>query len=335
VKLPVDIEALMARRWVRRTVYTVFYLVCFLLFAYWSFPYDRLRDDIVQRVEHTEGPGGPQPSGWELEIVDLSPSWGTGVKLRGVRLVKLPEGPDDAPVNILVEKLVLRTSVLSMMFGSVYLSFDAVIGTGSVEGSYRSSDERTALVADVTDLDLRAVPFFRAMLGIPLTGVVNGNVDLTVAQEPEDTHGEVALAVQGLVLGDSKAKLRVEGMQDGLTIEKIDAGDLELRMETADGVARVSKLAASGTDATIQGSGNLRLLLPLESSRLDLLLRVAFSDAYRNRNDQTRALFSLMEFNPKVREARAADGAMQWRVTGALGGRIVPGPAGRAVLGMQ
>src|SRR5262245_43979209 len=38
--------------------YTVLFPLAFLLFAYWVFPYDRLRDYIVQEVERPIGPGG-------------------------------------------------------------------------------------------------------------------------------------------------------------------------------------------------------------------------------------------------------------------------------------
>ena len=66
--------------------YPLFFVFCLLLFAYWTFPYDRVRDFIIQEVENPRGPGDRRrPSGYQLEIVDLSPSWVTGVELTGVR----------------------------------------------------------------------------------------------------------------------------------------------------------------------------------------------------------------------------------------------------------
>jgi type II secretion system protein N len=335
MKLPIDIDALMARRGVRIGAYVAFFVFCFLLFAYWSFPYDRLRDHIVRQVETSSGPGGPQASGWELDIVDLSPSWGTGVTLTGVHLSKLPEGRDDKPASIVVDELTLRVSPFAYLFGSTAVSFHADLGGGALQGAYHESEERIRLEADAANLNLRRLPFFRAMLGIPLTGTLDGSLKFTVAQEAEDTDGEADLTIQGLTVGDGKAKLRVEGMQDGLTIERIAAGDLHLRAEAEDGVARVTKLEASGEDAELRGTGTVRLLLPLAMSRLDLIFGIRFSDGYRNRNDQTRALFSLMEFNPKVREARASDGTIQFRIAGPFGGRITPSPAGKVSLGAK
>lgn len=333
--IPVDFDALMARRGVRIGAYTGFYVLCFILFAYWSFPYDRLKNHLIHQVEYASGPGGRQPSGWELDIVKLSPSWGTGVSLDGVRLTKTPERADDSPVSMAIDEVTVRVSPWALLFGSTSVRFHAKVGDGALQGALKSSSDRTQLRAETSNLNLRRLPFLRATLGIPLLGTMNGDLDFTVAEEAEESDGHADITIDDLVLGDGKAKLRVEGMQDGLTIERIDAGDLHLQLESQRGTARVTRLESSGEDAELSGMGSLRLVQPMKASRLDLLLRVKFSDAYRNRSDQTRALFSLMEFNPKVREARASDGALQFRIAGSLGGRIVPSPAGRASIRSQ
>jgi type II secretion system protein N len=333
MRIPFDLDALMARRGIRYGTYAGFYLFCLLLFAYWSFPYERLRDHLINRVEYSSGPGGRQPSGWELDIVELSPSWGTGVTLTGVRLTRAPETPDEAPVSMAVDEVTVRISPLARLFGTTSVRFHAAVGDGVLEGALQSSDEHSRLSAKASDLNLRKLPFVRATLGIPLTGTLNGTLDFSVAEEAEESTGHADLSIQKLVLGDGKAKLKIQDMQDGLTIERIDAGDLQLKIDSDRGVARIAQLASSGKDAEVTGSGTVRLAQPMGRSRLDLLLRVKFSDEYRNRSDQTRALFSLMEFNPKVREARASDGALQFRLAGTFGGRMTPTPAGRAAIG--
>ncbi len=59
---------------------------------------------------------------------------------------------------------------------------------------------------------------------------------------------------------------------------------------------------------------------------MDLLLRVAFTERYKEKSEHTTRLFAAMELAPQVRPARTDDGALQYRVTGSFGGR---GPSTR------
>ena len=54
-------------RWVG---YPIFFLLCFVFFAYRTFPYDRLGDRLIQEA---------QARGYELEIIDLTNSGLTGL----------------------------------------------------------------------------------------------------------------------------------------------------------------------------------------------------------------------------------------------------------------
>jgi type II secretion system protein N len=119
-------------------------------------------------------------------------------------------------------------------------------------------------------------------------------------------------------------------MRDGLTIEQIDAGTLRFAAEVEEGVANVTDLAAEGEDIELRASGTIRLVKPMDMSRLDLLLRIAFKDSYREKSDRTRALFTAMDMLPELRAARTTDGALQYRLTGAPGSRMATTPAGRS-----
>jgi type II secretion system protein N len=153
---------------------------------------------------------------------------------------------------------------------------------------------------------------------------------MTLAQEVRDTQGEIDLTVVDLKLGDGRAKLALPGMGDGLTIEQVQMGDLEFRVRAENGVAQVERLHAHGEDAEFDGSGSLQLLRPMRRSRLDLLVRLNFLDAYKEKSDRTRALFSLLELNPRVQPARTSDGALQYRIAGALGSNLDATAAGRS-----
>lgn len=315
--------------------YAAFFFVCFLVFAYWTFPYDRLRDFIVQEVERPAGPDGRRrPSGVQLSIGELSPSWVTGVDLEDVTIVKEPEEPDGRALRIVVEEASARVGLFALLGGETDVSFDATVGGGTIEGAYAAGEESTSLLAELEQVQLRQLGIMSSLVGLPVGGVIDGSIDLTIADDTAQTQGDVALTIDNLQIGGGQVP--IPGMTGGLTVERIDAGKLELDMDVENGVARIQKLQADGQDLDIQGSGSVRLLRELQMSRLDLMLRVAFAEEYKTKSEHTRRLFTLLD-SPlapaELRSARTPDGALQWRLNGSFGSRIGTSPAGRARIG--
>ena len=72
--------------------------------------------------------------------------------------------------------------------------------------------------------------------------------------------------------------------------------------------------------------GYLRLKEPWDSSSLDFVIRILFTDAYKSKDDKTKALFgdpgdptpALIDLNPKMKSAKRDDGFFGFRGHGAL-----------------
>lgn len=310
--------------------YPAFFLTCFLFFAYLTFPYERLKDWIVQQVEYPPGPEGePRPSGYRLEIVSLEPWWLTGVELQGVRLVRLPQAPGDHPVDATFEEVYARVSILSLLVGDLDVSFSALLAGGEVTGEVELADDASRYAAELDSINLRRIPILRSATGLPLAGVLSGQFDLTVDADPTKSQGAIDLRIAGLEVGDGNAKLKVPGI-GGLTIDRMAAGDLLIHSKVENGIADFKELRANGEDIELDGSGSLRLAQPLKVSKLDILISAKIKDAYKERSDRAKTLLSLLEMNPIARSALAPDGALQFRLSGVLGGRFDFRPAGRA-----
>ncbi|MCZ7682212.1 MAG: type II secretion system protein GspN [Sandaracinaceae bacterium] len=217
--------------------YPGFFLVFVVLGAYWTFPYDRVRDYIIQEVE--------RDGSTQLEIESLEPSWLTGVELEGVRYAKVPEGGGE-PAVLEISHLEARVSVLSLIAGEQDVSFAADLSGGIIEGNYAASEEQTHVEATLTNVDLRRIGPLRAAVGLPITGRANGSVDLTIAREAANTTGSADLTVRGVSLGDGETPLVIEGLGAGLTLERMNLGTLELRMRTERGVGTLERLRADG-----------------------------------------------------------------------------------------
>jgi len=310
--------------------YNTFFWVWFILFAYWTFPYDRVAAYITDQVDKSN-------YGYSMEIGSLSPYWLTGVELEDVKVHKTsavaaardkdPKAKDDA---FHIKEARARVGVFALLIGNKALSFDAELEQGALDGVYEDSGDEKKIQATLSKLDLGKLGILDSVISLPVKGDVGGDVDLTLGKEPSKSSGNVKLTIRGLTLGDGKAKFKV-GAMGGLTIDPIDAGTVTMELDVKEGVGTVKKLSTDGKDLELGGSGEVRFADPMARSRIDLLLRIKFTDTYKNKSSRTKALFSLLDGAavPQVRAAKAEDGALQFRLVGTLGA-MRASPAGRA-----
>lgn len=310
----------------RAVAYPLWFLFCFLTFAYCTFPYDRVRDRIEEEVERSV-PGS------DLEIVGLSPSWVTGATLTGVSLTLPAEAEGERPTQLSLTEVTARVGVLDYLFGTTSLSYSAELGGGgTIEGAFAESETQTHVAMHLENVALGRIGPLRRFVMLPITGTLSGDVDVTIADDTEQTEGDVTLTIAGLSVGDGRARLAVPGLGSGITVEQLNAGDLNLRMQVERGVGRIQQLTSSSDDVDIRGAGTMRLLRPIRMSNVDLLLRFEVKQPYRERNARTQAVFSMVEMSPDVRPYRAPDGAFQLRVAGSFGSTIRASGAGTATL---
>lgn len=298
-----------------------FFLFSLIVGAYLTFPYEHVREFVIQEAAR----GGTQ-----LDMESLEPSWLTGVEVEGLRVSSVPEG-DEAPTELVIPHAEARISLLSLVAGTTEVSFDADFeGGGSVEGTYAQSEDSTHLDAQIERLDLAQVGPLRSAIGLPITGLLQGDIDLTVGAEAVDTEGSANLTIQNLSVADGETPLAIEGLGPGLTLERMNLGSLAFRMETERGTGSIERLHTDGEHAEIWGTGSIRLARELPRSSMDMLFRIHFKEPYRTSTPRMEGLFALLDVNPQVRPARVSEGIFQWRVTGSFGGRVRMIPSGRA-----
>jgi type II secretion system protein N len=310
----------------RAVLYPLWFMVCFVTFAYCTFPYDRVRDRIESEVERAV-PGA------DLEIVSLSPSWVTGVNLTGVSLTLPAEGEGERPSVVSLTEVSARVGLLDALTGTTTVSFAAELGGGgTIEGVFSEGSTQTHVQAHLEGIALQRIGVLRRFVALPIAGTLGGDIDLTVADEVQGTVGQISLTIAGLSVGDGRARLEIPGMGRGITVEQLNAGDLDVRIQVERGVGRIQQLSSSSEDLELRGAGTLRLLRPLRMSGVDVLLRFEVKPPYRERNDRTRGIFTMVDMAPDVRPYRAPDGAFQLRLAGSLGSTIRAAGAGSATL---
>jgi type II secretion system protein N len=306
--------------------YPLFYVFALLLFFYLTFPYQRLKDRIV--AEFNAKQTGEKPM--RLEIDDMSAYWLSGVEADGVRLVSTAaaaaegdESKTDKPQSFAFEELHARVSLLRLLVGITHISFGADAFGGSIDGYTSDGGDARTILIELEEVAVTDLPMLSETVGLPMTGVLSGKIDLKMPEgKLARAVGTIDLKITGLSVGDGKAKIR-----DTIALPKLDAGELVLQAEAAEGRLKVDKLSANGPDIELVSDGKIRLRDPFESSVAELNLRFKFSDTYKNKNDMTRGLFGapgssvpgVFDLDTKNRRAKRPDGFYGWRITGPMG----------------
>jgi type II secretion system protein N len=328
-----------ALRW---TGYVVAYLVVFALFAYVSFPYDRLKHRLIASYQAAQS----GPYGDHLEIDHLSWSWRfPGIVAEGVRLdmatpAERPTGPTatvsgtstpPALVHEVVEaeEVFVRLSPLALLSGARSVSFSARALGGDIQGSASDSEASRSLKLELENIDPSGVPHLAKLIGLPLRGRISGEIALELPEgRITRADGTLELHAEDLQIGDGKAKLK-----EMIVLPPIDIGTLNMKAEVGAGRLKITECAATGRDLELSVSGGLRLRQQIDSSLAELEIKLGFSDKYKAQNEMTKALFGqpdskvpgLFDTVTKPIFAKLEDGTYGAKVTGPLS-RLNPRP---------
>jgi type II secretion system protein N len=320
-----------------------FYFFALVVFCFVTFPYERLRDRLVDEFNARQT--GPDPL--RLEVDELSAYSLGGIEAEGVRLISAakPASGDPAaeqakPSVLAVDSAHARLSLFGLLTGSLDLSFGADAFGGEVSGTTAESGGTRSLDLTLEDLSLAEAPLLADAIGLPLGGTVQGTLELVMPEgKLSKADGNVSLDIVGLSAGDGKAKLR-----DTIAMPKVEAGDLKLVGDVSEGQLKLSDFSAKGPDLELVAEGSMRLRDPLPTSLLSLTARFRFLERYTNKNDLTRALFGapgssgsgLFDMDPKNKRAKRPDGFYGYRVSGTLASpTFVPSPTTGAATGKK
>ncbi len=338
--------------------YPAFYLFALLACFYLTFPWDKVKDRVVAEFDKSQASKGDKA--WHLEIASLSGYWWSGVEITGAKIVipaddersKLgPTAPGGAAMNpvvlsgikaagegddakpkdkeaakgpkdsvMLVERMHARVRLLPLLIGRVRIDFSAQAFGGEIHGTIPIGSG--TLETELAHVDLSQVAPLRDLVSVPVKGIATGKLELAnEGGKWSKAAGSLDLAIADVAIGDGKSKLA--GMA---TLPMAVLGKLEISAKATDGLLKFEKLGATGKDVEIVGNGFLRLKEPWDTSTLDLVLRVGFSDAYRQKDEKTKSLFgdpndpfpALIDQNPKMKQAKREDGMYGFRGRGML-----------------
>jgi type II secretion system protein N len=311
------------RTWLKYGGLVAFYLFSLFIFCFLTFPYERLRDRVVEEFNARQT--GPDPL--RLELTELDGYSLGGVEAEGIRLISAPKPSTDPAIKpkpsvLEIQSAHVRVSLLGLLFGSLDLSFGADAFGGTISGTTSESDGTRSLDLRLEDLSLAQAPLLADAIGLPLGGTVQGELELVLPEgKLAKAEGTVELEITGLSVGDGKAKIR-----DTIALPQVEAGDLKLQGDVTEGQLKLTEFAAKGDDLEFVSEGSIRLRDPAATSLLSLTARFRFTERYANKNDLTRALLGtpgssapgLFDLDPKNKRAKRPDGFYGYRASGTL-----------------
>lgn len=264
--------------------YPLLALVTFMFAAAHMFPYGRLKQAIVASLSQR----------FNTSIASVEPTFFPGgVVIKTIMLQTRPRSTDEKPVSIVIDELDVNVGLFALLRGKVDVDVVADIAGGKIEGAIKYS--KAGLVADVDtrSLPLQNLPWIRGAVGLPAHGGLNASIALRLPKlKWSEAKGRVTLSCPGCTVGDGVSKIRMTrdryGRRNvfgekGLTVPKLDLGNLSAEMDIKGGVGTIKKFAAKSADGELYISGKIHFRDPVKDSRFPGCMRFRLSSAFQKR----------------------------------------------------
>ncbi len=177
--------------WKRLLTQLAVFLVFFVAFIYWTFPWDTVRANIISRVESKQLVS--------VEIQKLKPFRGAGLRLDGV-VLRSAKNPEKILANL--EEVRVRLRPLKLLGRQLWLDFDAYAYDGGLAGSFCWRQGLVDLAVNFVDLGLDKYNMQRLAedLGsVHMKGNISGNAELHLNRKDKGkSSGEVNLNFNSL-----------------------------------------------------------------------------------------------------------------------------------------
>lgn len=286
--------------------YTILFVVSFVIFLYWVFPYDSLKDRLISGIERQLG------GSLEVDADELDTYWFTGVEIDKLKFSSRDEA-GNAREALVLDKARFRASLFSLIFGSPRVSYYIRAGGGEIEGTAHQTEEGFEFTANFDDFNVSAFKMMTTVLGLKLKGTINGSVEMNVNQQRlVRTTGKVDLKLDDFTLDQSDAHF---GPMDvplpNLAITK--GGGSQIKGEVDKGQVALDSIALKGGDLQLDISGKIFLSNTFANSRFNV----------RGSFKASPALEKALPFLFIVEKQKAADGSYPLSITGRLTSPVI------------
>lgn len=295
-----------ARRVLRYVGFTVLAIVTFVFALQLTFPYNRVKDKIVEALS----------SKYEVTIGDVERGIMPGrMYFKAVTLRSRPEKADDAVNTFYIERLEVDLGLLALIKGAASVDIDAKIGPGHLTGNIAISPTLTSIDLVGSDLPSAMLPM-REGIGLPMSGKIGFAFKLDLPNEksksgksaPNWQKAEGAFAfdcLTGCTIGDGKTKLKPKlknarsqaFASDGIEFGKVNVDSMVARVSIKGGRMELTKFDAKSQDGKLEIDFEATLAPVFSDSMVAGCLRFHGSESLQKREPKTAAAISTTGAN--------------------------------------
>ncbi len=282
-----------------------FALVVFVIAFYVSFPYERVKDQIVSLASQRN---------LDVQIESVGPALGLGLSFSKIDIADRPIGTAK-PTVWHIDSATVRLGALAGLVGDTAVNATLELLGGDVDVAWRGSKTKGSVHVVSEDIALAELPGVKEAINLPLAGKINLEIDMvTPGNKLGEANGKIVWTCAGCAVGDGKAKLKVASnplLAEGLSLPRLRLGDFSGNILFEKGLGKLQGVQARSPDGDLLIEGEIRLAEPLAYAGVDLYVRFKLSEALLKSADKLQLLMQIAESMGK-----RPDGYYGLRMTG-------------------
>jgi type II secretion system protein N len=289
------------RKALRIAGFVVLFLVTFVFALQWTFPFDRVKDKVVEVLS----------AKYEVEINGVERGLIPGrVYFKAVTLRTRVSKADEVPTTFFIERLQVDVGLFALIGGKAVVDLDAKIGPGHITGSIGLSKDNTSIHLDGENLPSAMLPMKEA-IGLPMSGKIEFEFDLELPNQKlksgrsgpnwqKATGGATLECRSGCTIGDGKTKLKPKlknnrnqaFAEGGIEFGKLNITTLLAKIDINKGHLVVKKFDTKSEDGELHVDFDMTLAQAIDESTVTGCLRFTGSPALLKRDARTHAALS-------------------------------------------
>lgn len=263
--------------------YCSFTFSSLILSIYLTFPGDVLGQRIAHEIA-IESRGKVQ-----IQMEDISLYGLTGVSAEGVS-VRYDSG-DGIPHRLQLDEVDVRIEILPLVTASLVVDGSIRAGDGTVDAEVERVGAGAFRVdAEIDELNLMNLNIISEIAGLPILGVISGDVTLDWSKDVKSRVGEVNIRSTGLRVGPGELS---SGALGKLTLPAVGFGNLDLGMKLGEGKLTIAKFEQKGGDLLTEVTGDVSVRSRFASSSVSGCVKVKGDPAYLAKNPNLKSALEL------------------------------------------
>lgn len=287
--------------------FVVLALVTFVFALQLTFPYNRVKDKIVEGLA----------AKYDVTISSVDRGWLPGrVTFNAVTLRTRPTKSDEVATTFFIKKLEVSAGIFSLIGGTASVDIDAEIGPGRIRGTVAVSKSKTSIDIEGIDLPSAMLPM-RELIGLPMSGKIAFSAELNLPNEKSKNSSKSVPNWQkasgafsfncpnNCTFGDGTTKLRPKLKNarsqafaaDGIDFGKVNVTSMNAHVKIKDGILELDKFDTKSEDGELHVDFQVTLAPQLDDGMVAGCLRFKGSDKLLEKEPRTHAALSTTGAN--------------------------------------